>query len=222
MAASRAIPRGIRQALCIAAASVAAHCAAAGLDVSVVDERGAPIALAAVYAVPDVTAAPASNRTAVMDQSHNAFVPHILVVQTGTLVDFPNNDTVSHHVYSFSGPKTFELTLYKGNAYPPLVFDKPGLVVLGCNIHDEMLGYIFVVDTPYFALTDNAGKARLAALPAGGYSVRVWTPRARPADLPAEAAVTIDGAPRELGFQMKGKLLPEHDHGGSSLTWQRY
>ena len=190
-----------------------------------VDERGAPIALAAVYAVADGApgpSAPATSRTAVMDQSHNAFVPHILVVQTGTLVDFPNNDTVSHHVYSFSDPKTFELALYKGNAHPPLVFDKPGLVVLGCNIHDEMLGYIFVVDTPYFALTDNAGKARLAALPGGNYSVHVWTPRARPADLPTAAPVAIDGAPRELAFQVKGKLLPEHDHGGSGLTWQRY
>ncbi len=68
---------------------------------------------------------------------------------------------MSHHVYSFSEAKTFELALYKGNAHPPLVFDRPGVVVLGCNIHDSMLGYILVVDTPHFASTDAAGALSL-------------------------------------------------------------
>jgi len=202
---------------------MAGGCAAAALDVTVVDEHGAPIELVAVYAVPDkpVASAPAKP-TAVMDQKHKAFVPHVLVVQTGTSVDFPNNDTVSHHVYSFSDPKSFELPLYKGDAHPPLVFDKPGIVVLGCNIHDDMLGYIYVVDTPYFATTDDSGKARIAALPAGGYGVRVWTPRARPGDLPPDVTVTLDGADRGVALQIKGKLAAEHDQGGSGLSWQRY
>ena len=89
-----------------------------------------------------------------MDQAKNAFVPICWSCRPGTSVLFPNNDAVSHQVYSFSEAKTFELGLYKGNVYPPLQFDKPGVVVLGCNIHDGMLGYIVVVDTPYFALTD--------------------------------------------------------------------
>jgi plastocyanin len=202
--------------------SAAASCADAALDVTVVDAHGAPIALVAVYAVPDrPVAAPPATATAVMDQKHKAFVPHVLVVQTGTSVDFPNNDTVSHHVYSFSGPKSFELPLYKGDAHPPLVFEKPGIVVLGCNIHDEMLGYIYVVDTPYFATTDEAGKAHIP-LPAGGYSVRVWTPRAGAADLPHDVALTLDGADRAVAFQIRGRLQPEHDQGGAGLSWQRY
>jgi plastocyanin len=208
--------------MCLLALGVAGNCAAGALDVTVVDAHGAPVGLVAVYAVPDKPAAAAPAKpNAVMDQKHKEFVPHVLVVQAGTSVDFPNNDTVSHHVYSFSEPKSFELPLYKGDAHPPLVFDKPGIVVLGCNIHDDMLGYIYVVDTPYFATTDEAGKARIA-LPAGGYSVRVWTPRAGTADLPMDVAVTLDGADRSVAFQIKGRLQPEHDHGGAGLSWQRY
>ncbi|HEX5048620.1 MAG TPA: methylamine utilization protein [Gammaproteobacteria bacterium] len=222
MTTSRMVRPRLQPVMCLLALSFASGCWAGALDVTVVDAHGAPVGLVAVYAVPDKPAAATPAKpTAVMDQKRKEFVPHVLVVQTGTSVDFPNNDTVSHHVYSFSEPKSFELPLYKGDAHPPLVFDKPGIVVLGCNIHDEMLGYIYVVDTPYFATTDEAGKARIA-LPAGGYSVRVWTPRAGAADLPMEVAVTLDGANRSLAFQIKGRLQPEHDHGGAGLSWQRY
>ena len=222
MTTSRAIRPSVSPVTCLLALGLAGNCAASALDVTVVDAHGTPVELVAVYAVPDKpgTAAPAKT-TAVMDQKHKEFVPHVLVVQAGTSVDFPNNDTVSHHVYSFSEPKSFELPLYKGDAHPPLVFDKPGIVVLGCNIHDDMLGYIYVVDTPYFATTDEAGKARIA-LPTGGYSVRVWTPRAAAADLPKDVAVTLDGTDRSVALQIKGRLQPEHDRGGAGLSWQRY
>src|SRR5690606_36796589 len=116
---------------------------------------------------------------AVMEQADRRFVPRVLVVQTGTEVAFPNNDTVSHHVYSFSAAKPFELALYKGNTHPPVTFDVPGVVVLGCNIHDEMFGNIRVVDTPHHALIDAAGLARLGNLAPGRYAVHAWTPRAR-------------------------------------------
>ena len=224
MATSRAIRASVRPVGYLLAWGTAGHCAAAALDVTVVDDHGAPIELVSVYAIPDKPAAPAPAKpTAVMDQAHKAFEPHVLVVQTGTSVDFPNNDTVSHHVYSFSEPKSFELPLYKGDPHPPLVFEKPGIVVLGCNIHDEMLGYIYVVDTPYFATTDRAGDARIDALPAGGYTLRVWTPRVvRPADLPAEVKIVFDDTDRKVEFQVKGRLQPEHDHGGSGLSWQHY
>jgi plastocyanin len=202
--------------------------AAATLHVSVVDGRGQPVERVAIYAVPskaspDAHDNPVEARSAVMDQAHNAFVPHILIVQTGTSVDFPNNDVVSHHVYSFSPAKTFELGLYKGNAHPPLVFDRPGVVVLGCNIHDGMLGYILVVDTPHFALTDANGALALEALPADGYTVRLWTPRLRPGDLPPEQSVSVgpDGDV-SVTFTLTGKLLPDHELMTSSLTWERY
>ena len=112
-----------------------------------------------------------------MDQQKGQFMPHMLVVQSGTAVDFPNSDNVSHHVYSFSKTKTFELPLYKGDVYPPQVFDQPGIVVLGCNIHDGMLGYIVVVDTPHFALTNEQGVALIDDVPNGEYVLQSWTPR---------------------------------------------
>jgi plastocyanin len=197
-------------------------CAAGSLRVSVVDAVGKPLGHAVVYAIASRPVAPPS-APAVMDQAHNAFVPHVLVVQTGTAVDFPNNDTVSHHVYSFSEAKPFELPLYKGNAHPPLIFDKPGVVVLGCNIHDSMLGYILVVDTPYFASTSADGATTLTNLPAGDYSLQVWSPRAKPKDLPAPTAVALGATEdRSLTVRFTAKLAPEHDGGNSTLTWERY
>jgi plastocyanin len=213
---------GFASTAALLALAFAAPCAAGSLRISVVDLAGKPLGHAAVYAVPSRPVAP-PHSPAVMDQAHNAFVPHVLIVQTGTSVDFPNNDTVSHHVYSFSEPKPFELPLYKGNPHPPLVFDKPGVVVLGCNIHDSMLGYILVVDTPYFGSTDAAGSAVLANLPAGDYSVQVWSPRAKPKDLPAATSVALGGTEdRSLTVRFVAKLAPEHDSGDSSLTWERY
>jgi hypothetical protein len=158
-----------------------------------------------------------------MDQQANTFVPHILVVQKGTSVGFPNHDSVSHHVYSFSPAKTFELGLYKGNTPAPVIFEQPGLVVLGCNIHDGMLGYILVVDTPYFAMTDERGGVTFDRLPEGEYTVNVWTPRARPNQLPAAVAVDVAATPAtELKLEVRGKLMPDHDHGSPSLSWERY
>lgn len=110
-------------------------------------------------------------------QEKKTFIPYLSVVQTGTPIDFPNNDTVRHHVYSFSPAKVFELKLYAGKPEKPVVFDKPGVVVLGCNIHDKMVAYVVVVDTPWSAVSAADGSARIADLPPGEYSLRVWHPR---------------------------------------------
>lgn len=205
---------------------VALDAAAATLTVKVVDERGAPIAGAAVFVTADgarETPARSEPPTAVMDQVHNAFVPHLLVVEKGTAVTFPNSDSVSHHVYSFSDAKRFELGLYKGDVYPPVQFDVPGIVVLGCNIHDDMLGYIVVVDTPHFAVTGADGTASLDGLAAGEYELDMWTPRARPNGLPAASRITIgDSASNGATLTVRGKLAPDHQHSGAGLSWQRY
>lgn len=119
------------------------------------------------------TAAPGTG--ADMAQRNKTFSPGVLVVQTGTQVSFPNFDTVRHHVYSFSKPKTFEIKLYAGTPAAPVVFDKAGTATLGCNIHDRMIGYVHVVDTPYFGLTGENGTVMLD-LPPGEHTVRVWTP----------------------------------------------
>jgi hypothetical protein len=112
-----------------------------------------------------------------MDQHDLQFVPSILPVHTGTPVVFPNSDPVAHQVYSFSPAKRFALGLYRGQQHAPIVFDRPGVVVLGCNIHDNMVGYIYVTDAPFFGMTDDKGAWGVAAAPAGEYRLQIWTPR---------------------------------------------
>jgi len=92
-------------------------------------------------------------------------------------------------VYSFSPAKTFELKLYSGVPAIPVVFDKPGVVILGCHIHDNMVAYVLVVDTPYFAKSDATGQARLDGLPSGNYEVTIW--HARIANPPTERNIDI-------------------------------
>ena len=197
---------------------------AATVEVAVVDEQGRPIENVAVYATPAHGPAPppAATPTALMDQQRLQFAPHLLVVRAGTSVTFPNSDDVSHHVYSFSAAKEFELPLYKGDQYPPVVFEHSGVVVLGCNIHDGMLGYIVVVDTPYFALTNEHGRASLDGVPSGDYAVSAWTPRVRANGLPPGQQVAIAGSGGAVTIQIAGRLAPPHRHGASSLSWDRY
>jgi Plastocyanin len=202
----------------------AAQSAAATLEVSVVDEQGRPIDDVAVYATPASGGAEhvAGAQKAIMDQHDMQFVPHLLVVQAGTEVTFPNGDNVSHHVYSFSETKQFELKLYKGDVYPPVTFERPGVVVLGCNIHDGMLGYIVVVDTPHFAKTNEQGVALIDGVPSGDYVLAAWTPRARPAALPPTQQLTVGEGTVGAEIRITGRLSPAHEHKVSSLTWDRY
>lgn len=143
------------------------------LTVNVVDAKGAALENAVVYAEPDAKSA-APRSPAIIEQRGRKFNPLVSVVQAGSDISFPNFDSVRHHVYSFSPAKKFELKLYSGVPTNPVNFDKPGTVVLGCNIHDFMLAFIHVVDTPYFAKTDATGKASLKGLPAGAYTVKTW------------------------------------------------
>jgi hypothetical protein len=131
-----------------------------------------------------------------MGQRGRQFVPPVVVVPVGGSVNFPNYDTVRHHVYSFSPTRKFEIKLYTGTPTAPVVFDQPGTATLGCNIHDTMVGYIHVVDTPYHGVTDSQGKV-VIDLPSGEHRLRVWTANmgetASPQDftLRAGAPVTV-------------------------------
>jgi plastocyanin len=128
-----------------------------------------------------------------MAQRERQFQPAVLVVQTGTAVHFPNFDTVRHHVYSFSPVKTFDIKLYSGTPAEPVLFDRPGIAALGCNIHDRMSAHIVVVDTPIFAKTDGQGLVRLD-LPAGEHHLKVWHPRVdNPVLLEQRISVTAAG-----------------------------
>jgi plastocyanin len=175
-------------------ALIAAPAWPAALSVTVTDAAGKPLEGAVVtvsVAGAPKTAAPGA--AAEMTQQKRQFSPRTLVVQAGTSVHFPNLDTVRHHVYSFSPVKPFELKLYAGTPSAPVLFDKAGVVVLGCNIHDRMTGWIVVVDTPYFAKSDASGQARIE-VPDGEHLVRVSHPQQADGSAPFERRMR-PGAP---------------------------
>ncbi|MFB6495237.1 methylamine utilization protein, partial [Xanthomonas perforans] len=163
--------------------SVLAACAGAGsvsataVNVTVADAGGVLVD-AVVSLEPARPAPPAAAKTAEMDQVNSQFVPAVLAVRTGTLVRFPNNDQIRHQVYSFSPAKRFELPLFQGTTATSVRFDQAGLVTIGCNIHDWMLGYIVVLDKPYFGQTGSDGRAQLEAA-AGNYTEWGWHPRSK-------------------------------------------
>jgi plastocyanin len=153
------------------AAALAGH--AASIDVTIKDAKGAPVEDAVVWAMPKGGPAPTRKRDAAIAQRDKTFIPTVTIVQTGTAIQFPNQDPIRHHVYSFSPAKNFEIKLYAGTPVAPIVFDKPGEVVLGCNIHDHMLAWLYVVDTPWFAKTTKDGLARIEAIPGGEYDIHI-------------------------------------------------
>ncbi|QTN26465.1 methylamine utilization protein [Rhodoferax sp. AJA081-3] len=132
------------------------------------------------------------------------FVPRVLVVPAGTAVTFPNRDTVRHHVYSFSPNKQFELKLYTGTAANPVVFDKPGIAVLGCNIHDNMSAWVVVVETPFYASADPQGATSLRDVPAGNYRMRVWHPGLAVGAPAAEQALVVSATDVALTYRLGG------------------
>jgi plastocyanin len=186
--------------------------AAAAIEAQVKDSSGQPVADAVVFAAPSSGPLEArASRTVAVEQVDREFVPYVSVIQTGTAVTFPNRDTILHHVYSFSPAKSFEIKLYTGKSPSEVRFDKPGVVTLGCNIHDWMIAYILVVSTPYYARTDAKGVARIRDIPAGSYELRAWHPNQRAASegspLVLEASAqhraqyVLDLAPRKVRYK---------------------
>ena len=191
--------------LCAAALAQAAEIAA-----TVVDTQGRPVADAVVVAAPADGSIRAAEppREGVVDQVDKEFVPKVVAVLAGTSVTFPNHDNVRHHVYSFSPAKRFELPLYAGVPAKPVLFDTPGVVVLGCNIHDWMVGYVYVSESPYFAKTGSDGRARLADVSPGPYVVRVWHPQQTAAEDTTRRQVTVERG-RVAAVTWTLKLQPE-------------
>ena len=193
----------------LATLGLAASCAVgATLSVQVSDSAGKPLADAVVVADAEAgVAMPRLLKPAEIEQRGLRFLPLVSVIQTGSRVAFPNNDKVKHHIYSFSAAKKFDQKLYSGVTAPPQVFDKAGLVVLGCNIHDRMVSYVKVVDSPYFAKTDAAGMARIEVPAAGKYMVSAW--HYRMSGTPAEQAALLKSeVPTALAFKLPLKPAP--------------
>lgn len=171
---------------------------AASLSVKVTDDKGGALEHVALALVPLSGPKPTlRNGHAEIVQAAKTFMPAMSAVQTGTAIHFPNRDTVRHHVYSFSKAKSFELKLYIGTPAQPVVFDTPGIVVLGCNIHDHMVAYVMVADTPWLAVTDAQGQARMADLPEGEYELQYWHSRWVGRDEIAKRRIRLSGAQSE-------------------------
>jgi len=178
--------------LALVSGAVPGH--SAELLILVKDHRGKLVSDAVVVATPSDPKSAQRVKTPAdaVDQVDKQFVPYVKPVFVGSKVRFPNSDNVRHQVYSFSPAKRFELPLYSGSAAPPVVFDKPGVVVLGCNIHDWMVGYVYVSETPFFAKTEASGTATIDDMPPGEYTVRVWHPSMEQGEETTARRVTLN------------------------------
>ncbi|MDB6167381.1 MAG: hypothetical protein JWM88_245 [Verrucomicrobia bacterium] len=173
--------------------------AASAVGFRVADAKGAPVADAVVSLTPLDGPARLEPPTAPVEimQRGQEFSPYVTPLVAGTRVSFPNRDTVQHHVYSLSKPKKFELPLYAGEAKEAIVFDQPGIVALGCNIHDWMSAYVVVLATPWFAQTGADGRAAITGIPPGRYRAEAWHPRlgkveSRELDVSGPPAASVD------------------------------
>lgn len=148
---------------------------AATLTLNLRDERGNPAEDTVVYLMSEKTPGlPIRQAQTRIDQVNKTFVPLVSAIQRGTRVQFPNKDNIRHHVYSFSKAKKFEIKLYADTPAKPILFDQPGYVAMGCNIHDNMIAHLLVVETPYFAVADRTGRAVIGDVPPGNYSLIAW------------------------------------------------
>ena len=199
--------RWLRASLAIALCA-AAHAQAAPFEIRVAKRDGQPLP-GAVVTVERESAAlgPAPPVRAIMDQVNLAFAPDVLVIPVHSTIQFPNSDAVGHQVYSFSSARQFQLPLYRGKPYPPVQFDQPGVVTLGCNIHDNMVAYVIVTGAPFFGRTDAQGKWLAAEVPDGRYRVRVWHPLLNESR-EVEGLADVSGGHATLELKLSRSLRP--------------
>ncbi len=208
----------------LAFAAGLAHAQTAEIAASVTDQQGRPVADAVLVAVPvdGNMRSPQRPRDGSIDQVDKEFFPRVTIVPVGASVTFPNHDDVRHQVYSFSPAKRFELPLYAGVPAQPVVFDKPGVVILGCNIHDWMVGYVYVSESPFFAKTGKDGKAVLAELPARAYVLRIWHPQLEMSEDATHKTVDVSRDRRveaawtvKLKREVRVRRAPTSERGGT-------
>jgi plastocyanin len=182
---------------------------AASLSLVVLKKDGRPLAGAVVTAEPESgKPSQAAPLKAVVDQIDLSFVPDVTVVPVGSAVSFPNSDQVSHQVYSFSPAHRFQLPLYRGKPHAPVVFDQPGIVTLGCNIHDNMVAYIVVTPAPFFGRTDERGVWVIPNVPEGAYRIRLWHPLLKDPTTMLERPVRVAGAGNDVTLKIEEVSRP--------------
>ena len=184
---------------------------AADISGKVSDEQGNGILQAVVFVqtTPPGKAMPPPTHKTNLDQIDKQFVPRLLAIPVGTEVQFPNHDQIHHHVYSLSRTKSFNVPLYKGEAVPSVLFDQPGVVEVGCNIHDWMSATILVVPSLYYATTDETGAFTLPGLPPGNYTLVAWHERSRVKVTDTAQAVQVADNPLAVTFTLTLKPIQE-------------
>jgi len=168
---------------------------AGGFVLALTDAKGAALSDAVVEVFAPAGLALPPNRLAQdarIDQRMEQFFPLVSLIRSGGRVTFLNNDTTRHQVYSFSAIKKFQFELKQGQRSEAVVFDKPGVAAIGCNIHDSMITYVYVADSPFAALSKDDGRVSFAELPAGAYEFRIWHPQL-PQDKPGPSQHIVIG-----------------------------
>ena len=201
------IARSLCILMCLASSGVSA------LSVTVSDSDNSPVSDAVVAIFPEnpeAVGTQALTERVSVQQKNRAFAPKVSVIPVNQQVYFPNNDDVLHHVYSFSPAKTFEFALYGNNESPGINFDKAGVIVLGCNIHDQMRGYIYVTDAPYYGLSGEDGKLAFPlpnSLPyPHRYRVEIWHPEQESQEPVAETVVIENAQQFDSGLKFSLNL----------------
>ena len=198
---------------------------AATVSVSVTGTDGHPAADAVVELTSASASASAEQGTkvpaeAIVDQRKEAFIPLVTIVRKGGHVIFTNNDTTMHQVYSFSEIKQFEFEIDQGHHSDPVVFNRPGVAAIGCNIHDQMITYVYVAATPWVGRTGEDGKVSIADVPQGSYVANFWHPRLAPGQAPPAIPLTVAGDSAKLTAAIS--LLAGDPHGKKRMHMQMY
>src|SRR5580658_9026803 len=200
------------------ASGLNATASAAELNVRVNDSHGHPLADAVVTLGPQNAAqSPVPKQasvpsTKIIDQKDEMFVPYIEIFRPGDRVLFRNSDQTRHDVYSFSPVKSFEFVLVPGESSKPLELDQNGVVAVGCNIHDQMITYLFVSDAAWIARSGMDGRVRLRNVPAGAWNVRVWHPDQRPGTANVVQATAIMNATESKTLTIAMATSPDSQH----------
>jgi plastocyanin len=199
----------VTASLLLALPYTAVQATTASLAVTVQQRDGKPLPGAVITLVAEALRLPALPPVhAILDQLDLSFVPDVVVIPVGSSVSFPNSDAVSHQVYSFSTAHRFQLPLYRGKPYPPVVFDQAGVVTLGCNIHDNMLAYVIVTAAPFFGRTDAHGNWTGASLPSGRYRVALWHPLLNESATALDRVIEVAGDAAHLTLKLGKALRP--------------
>jgi plastocyanin len=201
---------------------LSAVAAATTFTAEVSDSDGHPVQNAVVTLVPaakGVIPAPATllSSEKSIDQRSETFIPLVTIVPKGGRIVFANNDQTTHQVYSFSPVKQFEITLARGEKSPPMSFDNPGVAALGCNIHDHMIAYAFVADSPWTTLTGADGRAVIGDVPPGNYEAHLWHPKFPPGRTAPSLRISVSGDSirAALTIQLLSVPTTSRTHAGS-------